>query len=72
MHILGMVHSQTQLLDEEVVLIKELSQCMTQRTKQSNLIAIIFVRPTEENVKMIRHLLTESHYQEVKLCIASP
>jgi len=61
----SLVYSQTEILSKEVLLIEKLGQPST-RMKHMN--AIVFVRPTLENVRMLMDELRDPKYNEYYIC----
>lgn len=61
----SLVYSQTEILSKEVLLIEKLGQPST-RMKHMN--AIVFVRPTLENVRMLMDELRDPKYNDYYIC----
>lgn len=67
--ILGLLQSQSDLLKGEVMLIEKLSASRT--TDLSHMRAIVFVRPTAENVHLLRTELRDPHYSSYKIIFSN-
>ncbi|PXF47576.1 Vacuolar protein sorting-associated protein 45 [Gracilariopsis chorda] len=67
--IVSLITSQSDLLKREVLLIEKLNADRTQDL--SHMQAVIFVRPTAENVHVLRKELREPHYKSYKVVFSN-
>jgi vacuolar protein sorting-associated protein 45 len=68
----SMVLSQSQILEKEVFLTRRLDQIdqMGKKADHQHLKAVFFVRPTEENVRVISKMVAQPEFSEYYLCNA--
>lgn len=62
----SLVFTQSQLLQKEVYLFEKIDS--TKRELMAHLIAVCFLRPTSENVRLLSDELREPKYGEYHIC----
>lgn len=64
-----MVYSQTEILQKEVFLVEKLQKA--KRDKMQHMKAVVFVRPTQQNVMQLVDELRDPKYGEYYICTQS-
>lgn len=65
MGIVSMVYSQTEILQKDVYLFERIE---SDRELMAHVNAVVFVRPTDENVHLLKQELHEPKYGDYHLC----
>ncbi|KAJ4831823.1 vacuolar protein sorting-associated protein 45 [Turnera subulata] len=69
--IVSVVYSQSELLQKEVFLVELVDSMAKSRESMSHLKAVCFLRPTSENIQLLRRQLLSPRFGEYHLCICS-
>lgn len=65
---MSVVYSQSELLQKEVFLVELVDSISMSKEPMSHLKAVYFLRPTSENIQLVRRQLTSPRFGEYHLC----
>lgn len=65
---MSVVYSQSELLQKEVFLVELVDSISKSKESMSHLKAIYFLRPTSENIQLLRRQLASPRFGEYHLC----
>lgn len=65
---MSVVYSQSELLQKEVFLVELIDSISKSKESMSHLKAIYFLRPTSENIQLLRRQLASPRFGEYHLC----
>lgn len=66
--VVSVVYSQSELLQKEVFLVELIDSISMSKESMSHLKAVYFLRPTSENIQLVRRQLAKPRFGEYHMC----